>query len=221
MTHKYTVYALYYEHHEQATAISKGFIGSTRRSPSETLNDHQKWINNGTHTNHKLNAVKGRQLALYVISAGLSLEQCNELLNKLRPHHDMGWNITKAGRGTSDRHTGKKRSTKTRKLISTAMMGQRLGQKYSDEHRANISKGSQNRYRPVNVYDYVSGAVIAENVCLSRWAKAQGISPSNLYATTNANFAHPHNWKRNRYHTKGIYARYVAESGPETATERL
>ena len=215
MTHKYTVYALYYEHHEQATAISKGFIGSTRRSPQEVLSDHQKWINNGSHTNHKLNAVKGRQLALYVISAGLSLEQCNELLNRLRPTHDMGWNITKAARGTSDRHRGKKRSAKTRKLISTAMMGQRLGQKYSDEHRANISKGAENRFRPVNIYDYVSGDVIAENVCLPRWAAENGISRGGLYATTNANFNFPHNWKCNKYHTNGIYARYVDERQPE------
>lgn len=38
-------------------------------------------------------------------------------------------------------HTGRKRSTETRQRISSALKGKRLGVKFTDEHKQNISKG--------------------------------------------------------------------------------
>jgi hypothetical protein len=210
--HRYAVYALYFGGKPMEVATEHGFIGSTRQAPQKCLNDHQKWISTGTHTNKHLNATKGRHLELYIIASSLSLEQCNNLLRTLRPRANMGFNITKACRSTKERHTGKKRSTSTRKLMSVAMTGKNLGKTYTAEHRANISKGSQNKWRPVDVFDYSTETPIAKGVSLRKWAKLNGFSFGCLYLTVNADFSKPHHHLSNKYHSRLIYARWSDEA---------
>jgi hypothetical protein len=212
MSEHYTVYALYYAEKTMEVATENGFIGSTRQSPNKAHNDHIKRIPLGTHTNKHLNATKGRHLEMYVIASGLSREQCNNLLRTLRPTANKGWNITPASRSTIERHTGAKRSQKTRKLMSQAMTGKNLGKTYTAEHRANISRGSQNKFRPVDVYDYVTEQPLTKNVSLRLWAKLNGYSYSNLYLTVNADFSKPHHHQSNKYHTRLIYARWSEEA---------
>ena len=210
--HTYTVYSLYYAGKPIETATAEGFIGSTRQAPQKCLNDHNKWIAKGTHTNKHLNATKGRFLEMYVIASGLSLDQCNNLLRSLRPRPNMGWNLTKACRSTAERHLGKTRTEKTKKLISAGMVGKALGKKYSAEHRANISAGSQNKWRPVDIFDYSTETAIAKGVSLRRWAKLNGYAYSNLYLTIHGDFSKPHHHQFNKYHTRCIYARWSEEA---------
>lgn len=211
MSEQYTVYALYYSEKPMEVATANGFVGSTRQAPNKCLNDHTKWIAKGTHTNKNLNASKGRVLDMAIIASGLSLEQCNNLLRSLRPRPKMGWNITRACRSTAERHLGKTRSDKTRKLMSTAMTGKNLGKKYSEAHKANISKGSQNKWRPVDVFDYSTETPIAKSVSLRRWAKLNGYSYGCLYLTLHGDFSKPHHHLSNKYHTKLVYARWSEE----------
>ena len=217
MAEHYTVYALYYANKPMEVATAEGFIGSTRQAPNKCMQDHNKWIAKGTHTNKNLNATKGRPLSMYVIASGLTLEQCNNLLRTLRPDAGMGWNMTRACRSTTERHLGKLRSDKTKKLMSQSMTGKNLGKKYSEAHKANISKGSQSRFKPVNIYDYATETVIAEGVCLPRWCLANGYTKSGLYKTVNATFFEPHHTTKNCYFYRDIYARYVSEVVAETA----
>ena len=210
--HQYTVYALYFGEKAIETATADGFVGSTRQPITKCLNDHNKWRNLGVHSNKNIQATKGRHLGMYIIASGLSLEQCNNLLRTLRPIANTGWNITPASRSTIERHTGSKRPDKTKKLMSTAMMGKNLGKTYTEQHRKNISRGSQNKWRPVDVYDYSTETLIAKGVSLRLWAKLNGYSYSNLYLTVNADFSKPHHHQFNKYHTKFVYARWSEEA---------
>lgn len=207
--HTYTVYSLYFSERKMEVATAEGFVGSTRQPIQKCLNDHNKWRNLGVHSNKNINASKGRSLSMYVIASGLTLEQCNNLLRTLRPKAHTGWNITKACRSTQERHTGKKRSQATRKLMSQSMTGKALGKTYTEQHKANISKGSQSRFKPVNIYDYATETVIAEGVCLPRWCLANGYTKSGLYKTVNASFSEPHHTTNNCYFYRDIYARYA------------
>lgn len=215
--HFYTVYALYYANKPMEVATAEGFIGSTRQALNKCLNDHNKWIAKGTHTNKNLNNTRGRHLEMYIIASGLDLEQCNNLLRTLRPDANMGFNITRACRSTKERHLGKTRSKKTRKLMSQVMTGKALGRVYSEEHRANIRAGSQNKWRPVDIYDYSTETPIAKGVSLRRWSKLNGYAYSNLYLTIHADFSKPHHHLSNKYHTRCIYARW-SEAEPQVSS---
>ena len=92
------------------------------------------------------------------------------------------------------------------------MMGKNLGKTYTEQHRKNISRGSQNKWRPVDVYDYSTETLIAKGVSLRLWAKLNGYSYSNLYLTVNADFSKPHHHQFNKYHTKFVYARWSEEA---------
>jgi hypothetical protein len=208
----YTVYSLYYGGKPMEVATANGFVGSTRQTITKCFNDHSKNIARSTHSNKNLNASKGRHLEMYILKSGLSLEECNNLLRTLRPKANTGWNLTKACRSTAERHLGKTRPQKTKKLISAAMTGKHLGKTYSEEHKANISKGSQNKFRPVDVYDYTTEQPLTKNVSLRLWAKLNGYSYSNLYLTLNCDFSKPHHHLTNKYHTRLIYARWSEEA---------
>lgn len=204
----YTVYALYFAEKPMEVATAKGFIGSTRQTITKCLRDHNKNIAKGTHTNKHLNATKGRMLELYVVASGLSLDECNTLLRTLRPSASIGWNITSASRSTAERHTGKIRPTQTKLRISEGMKGKHTGKTYSDEHRKAISDGSQNRYRPVDVFDYITEEKIASGVSLPYWCKLNGYSKGLMYLTVNADFSKPHHHLNNKYHYRMLYARW-------------
>lgn len=59
-----------------------------------------------------------------------------------------------------------------------------------------------------NIY-HVTGAIIAEGVCISEWANEHGYCRSMLGKTARANRDLPHNHKNNPHIYRGIYARYV------------
>ena len=79
------------------------------------------------------------------------------------------------------------------------MTGKALGKTYSEEHRANISAGSQNKWRAVDIFDYSTEAPLAKGVSLRKWSKLNGYAYSNLYLTIHADFSKPHHHQFNKY----------------------
>lgn len=207
----YTVYALYYAEMPKNAAIKHGFIGSCQnRYLNRTLSDHLKRRDGGWHTNKNIQSSGDRQLYLYVIASKLSLDECNKLLKTLRPNNGMGWNITSASRNTTERHTGMNRQITTKLRISAAMTGKNRGT-HTEEHNKAISEGKLKYFRPANVYDYVTGKLIAENISIPAWCRENGYSKGLLYLTLNSDFTKPHHHQYNKYHYREIYARwYIA-----------
>ena len=204
----YTVYSLYYSDKPFQVAKDKGFIGSRKGSIGRVLQDHLRKRQKGAHSNKHIQATGKRQLSLYVIASGLSLEDCTALLRDLRPENNLGWNLTKASRSTQERHTGKTRPQKTKLRISEGMVGKNAGKTYSEAHRKAISAGSQNKFRKADIYEYASEDKIASGVSIPYWCAMFGYTKSGLYKTLNADFSKPHHTTRNCYFYRGLYARW-------------
>jgi hypothetical protein len=93
------------------------------------------------------------------------------------------------------------------------------GCKLNKQARKNISnghKGHRNaKARPVNIYNYYTDALIAENVILNDWCKGTKYHSQHLYKTLKRNIEKPHcsnsSYKDriNVLHHKGIYAKDV------------
>jgi hypothetical protein len=73
------------------------------------------------------------------------------------------------------------------------------------------------RALPVDVYNYYTGEIIAENVVSNVWCKEHGYDNSALIKTTKADPSKPHYAgtlkETNRCHTKGIYAVFHGDNG--------
>lgn len=106
---------------------------------------------------------------------------------------------------------------KPQQVLIQALTVKALGKIYTEQHRKNISRGSQNRFQPVNTYDHTTETLIAEGVCLPHLCLENGYTKSGLYKTVNATFFEPHHTTKNCYFYRDIYARYVREVVAETA----
>jgi hypothetical protein len=68
------------------------------------------------------------------------------------------------------------------------------------------------KFKPVNIYDHKTGALVAEHICLREFAIAQGITQSHLQQTLTAN-RRTRARDTNRHHAEGYFARAVRKDG--------
>ena len=68
------------------------------------------------------------------------------------------------------------------------------------------------KFKPVNIYDHKTGALVAEHICLREFAIAQGITQSHLQQTLTAN-RRTRARDTNRHHAGGYFARALRKDG--------
>lgn len=130
---------------------------------------------------------------------------------------------------------GRIMSESTRKKMSEAQRGNKksVGNKLSEEHKQKLiecnktrvwteemrqkaskshSGHNANNAIPVNIYDYYTNDLIAENVIIGAWVKDKNLHAANLRATINRDLNKPHcnnarnPEKYNIHQYKGLYA---------------
>ena len=85
-----------------------------------------------------------------------------------------------------------------RKALAASHSILMTGTRQSDEHKEKIASA---KIKPVNIYDYKTGELVAEGVSMTHWSKENGVQKSALSLTAS--------YKRK--HTMGFYARFVAD----------
>lgn len=81
------------------------------------------------------------------------------------------------------------------------------GKVHTEETKAKISKNNGN-IKLANIYNHLTKELIAEEVCISKWAKENGYHRGHLLSTATADRSQPNN-SNNRHQHKGIYAVYI------------
>jgi hypothetical protein len=85
------------------------------------------------------------------------------------------------------------------------------GVKFTYEQKMAISGHKSHKAIPIDIYNYYTGEMIAENVIPTIWCKENGYAHSSLNATIKSDTSKPHcstnnSEKHNLCHVKGIYA---------------
>lgn len=118
--------------------------------------------------------------------------------------------------------TGRKHTEEAKLKASIAKIGNswNLGRKHSKEAIQNMRAGTKKGLDSVtaiavNIYNYYTNQIIAENVSLSAWCNEDKSLRSNLAATLRCNRKLPSS-RYNPYQSKGFYAKYsnVAQTKP-------
>jgi len=68
------------------------------------------------------------------------------------------------------------------------------------------------RYRPVNIYNHITGELVAERVCLSDFCKKNNLNQPHMQLTISADRSRP-SGRGNRAHSRGYFARALDEHG--------
>ena len=100
--------------------------------------------------------------------------------------------------------TGRPTSEKTKAKISEA-------HKRYHELPETRQKVLDTLVKLANIYDYKTGELLAESVCITHYAKEHGYGQAQLSKTANADRELPSNGKNPHQH-KGIFARYIKTS---------
>jgi hypothetical protein len=124
----------------------------------------------------------------------------------LRHKRGMGWNAAVGGgippkstrKGPEAWNYGKVTPDSVKKKISDSLKGRVRSKEHCRKISENKSGENHHMARKANVY-LKDGTLIAENVVLSVWSKANGYSRTGLHPTT----------KNERRTYKGMYARYI------------
>ena len=153
----------------------------------------------------------------------------------------VGWDTTgitlteEHKKKVSDSLKGRVFSEETRKKMGQAQKGNKkgLGNKLSKEHIAKLIECNKTRVwteemrkkaskshaghnagnaMPVNIYDYHTNELVAENVIIGVWVKGKGLHAASLRATINRDLSRPscknpkNKQKYNLHEYKGLYA---------------
>ncbi len=106
-------------------------------------------------------------------------------------------------------HLSKEAKDKIRKANTGRVFSDDTRKKMSESAiNKNISGRNNPRALPANIYDFATNKLVAENVIIKNWAKANGFSSSTLYDTAKANRSMPSS-RRNPHQHKGVYAKYL------------
>lgn len=106
-------------------------------------------------------------------------------------------------------HLSKEAKDKIRKANTGRVFSDDTRKKMSESAiNKNISGRNNPRALPANIYDFATNKLVAENVIIKNWAKANGFSSSTLHDTAKANRSMPSS-RRNPHQHKGIYAKYL------------
>ena len=92
---------------------------------------------------------------------------------------------------------------------NNGMYGKTHSDTYKHWLRTNNSGVTHPQSKLANVYNAVTGEVVAVGVCIRKWAAEHGISQGNLSATARADLSLPSS-RTNRCSASGYYARYVS-----------
>ena len=204
---------LYYVYHIKLSGmgLSDGYIGITN-------NPRRRWAAHTTKNNtNKLFRNKllkhGNKIQRVILDVFESREDALWLELTLRPLPNMGWNIQAGGGPSADM------SEETKSKISNSLAGRKppgmtqagktrwrekmVGRKASQETRDKLSPQRQGRdnsaAKPVNIFNYEDGSLIAEDVLMSEFCKVNNLHKGHLSQTANGKL---------KQH-KGVYARYI------------
>lgn len=118
--------------------------------------------------------------------------------------------ISAANKGNTN-SKGKSPSKETREKLSIAHKGKK-GKPHSKETKEKMSIALKGTNHPqaklANIYCRYTNDLIAENIVISVWAKANGYHRANLCATARADKSKPSSTTNPHYH-KGVYVVYV------------
>ena len=71
-----------------------------------------------------------------------------------------------------------------------------------------VEKSTQARIKYANIYEYLTGTCIAQQVCITHWAAAHGYNGTSLQKTAYADLSIP-STRKNKHHHKNLYVRYT------------
>ena len=103
---------------------------------------------------------------------------------------------------------GRKHSEETKNKMSKAAKGRKHLEKSELKMSVAASGSNNHRAKKANVYNYYTNELIAENVCITVWAKNNGYDQGTLSATAKADRTSPSR-RKNCHHCKGVYITYV------------
>lgn len=201
-------------------SLDEGYIGVTNR-PLERFEEHKKSRYNPYL--HRVMQKHKDQIIFQILSVFDDRHEAHWLEYTLRPFRHIGWNIAVGGE-TPPRWAGRTHTEATKKKMSDLAKGRVIsfeqrekiskklsGVKYSEDRIARMNHVSGTKHhnaKPCNIYDHETDKLLAENVTVNGWAKENGFQQSSLSLTAKADRSKPSN-KKNRHHTKGVYARYI------------
>lgn len=178
----------YYVYHIaiEGSGLDEGYIGISVE-PKERWSRHKS-------QNSDSNPILKRAIRKYspsfrILSSFDSLEEALWQEFTLRPFERMGWNLTKGG-GMPPNMGGWNKGQETPSDVREKQSSARAGRFCGHSHP---------RAKPVNIYDYDTNQIVAENVVVSDWAPRNGYHQAHITATATG--------KLNKH--KGVYARYV------------
>lgn len=216
--------------------IHEGYIGITKNI-DKRWKYHKSGYGKCTHLINAINKY-GDTLVWEVIREG-SKEDCYLLEQSLRPNANIGWNIRPGGCDIVDltdehktniknAHLGKKLSEETKRKISESHKGKKMSEQAkfnmkkpkTAEHKKKLSLAKQgqtgtkaNSAKLVDVYEYKTDILVAEQVCLAEWGQKNNFGNiSNLRSTKNADRTKPSS-RTNRHQSKGYYIKSLVSTG--------
>lgn len=204
----------------EGMGLDEGYVGVTNR-PTVRFEEHKKSRYN-PYLRRALQKHKG--FVVYtIIDVFDNRHDAHWLEYTLRPERNIGWNIAVGGL-TPPRWAGRSHTEETKKKMSDLAKGRVISQeqrekiskklsgvKLTEEQKAKQrhNKGlAHHNAKVCNIYDHKTDKLIAERVTVSNWSKENGVQQSALSLTAKADRSKPSS-RDNRYHTKGVYARFV------------
>lgn len=204
----------------EGMGLDEGYVGVTNR-PLLRFEEHKKSRYN-PYLRRALQ--KHKDFVVYtILDVFDNRHEAHWLEYTLRPQRNIGWNIAVGGE-TPPRWAGRNHTEATKKKMSQLAKGRVISQeqrekiskklsgvKFTDERRASLNPVSgvtHHNAKPCNIYCNKTNTLVAENVTLHGFAKANGLQQSALSLTAKADRSKPSS-RDNRHHTKGVYARFV------------
>lgn len=190
------------------------YWGSSKHLPSDVKDTHSKIILKIFDTRkdalsheiemHEANNVvedstfynKAKQKSLSFDTTGFRFNHTEEAKQK----------ISNARKGELNPYYGKKHS----KEIRDKMSQKGRGRKQTKEHIEKRIKKGKDVYnaKSANVYSFIDDSIIAENICISEWARENNHNKSLLLKTAKRDLAKPKD-RKNVYSYKNMYVVYT------------
>ena len=161
------MYSVYWiKHQEHIDINTQGYIGITK-NVEKRWKEHKQYAK-APYTKCRVieRAInKYKDLLVWdVLVENIDKELAELIEFELRPTSNIGWNIAVGGSCAT------------------------LGHKHTEETKNKLSGLNPYRAKIANVYNTNTGVLIAENVCLSQWCKANGYNVSYVAGTATGKF---------------------------------